>query len=222
MKYLKTFESYKKEESINLSQNDYSSLMVMLKDKLAIIGFGVSDDTIKNQYKRISIKLDFRSVEYSILWFLCKATLNEEIARPGYQVVPLSIKFLDPSSSFDAIINLSNESMISVEDAFKTIITNLINHFDNISDTRVCIGNSSEYQYPIFKKLIVNYLKNLLDHNSTIDDTIFNTIKEYIGNSPKPHAMFNQIKTENPFLFSKLNDDNTSISADIGDLGYND
>ncbi len=237
MKYLKLFENYN-EDNIYMIDSEYQLLKTMLKSSLDVIGFGMETSelpftnhrlklhkTDTNVY-RIMVKLDFRSIEYSILWFICKACLGEEKAREGYRVMALSTKFLDPAEEISQMIHVqktSNEYSNDADNVFKIIINKILNYFTtNISDTRICIGNSSEYEYPIFKNTIIYYFKFILNNNTSVDDSIFKTIKEYIRNNDKSHSIFNEIRNKNPFLFSKFKDEETTNSAELGSMGFED
>lgn len=223
MKYIKTYEQ--NNNTISITENNYSQLKDILKSKLDIIGLLSQEEPLPNlihsKIKRLVIKMDFRKVEYSILWFLCKAILDPKVAADGFQVVPLSIKWLSTLDDYDIILSIAPEGETTTK-VFNDIINGLIKHIGTASDSRICIGNSSEYQYPIFKETIINYLNSLLNHNIELDNSVYQKIKEYIGNSNKPHAIFAEIQKNNPFLFSKLKDYNTSVSADLGGLGFND
>ena len=239
MKYLKTYENHyydAKMDNIIMPESEYFLLKDMIWSVLNIIGFSIEDKKFtsgelglnkpnekKSDFYRLIIKLDFRSVENSTLWFICKSYLNEEEAREGYKVTLLSTKFIEPASDMTIGIRVDNESQTKATDIFKSIIGKLLNYITtDTSDNRICIGDNSRFEYPIFKKVIVDYFKHVLNQDIEMDSSIFSTIKEYISNLPNAHSLFNLIKNNNPYLYSKFQDEDTEKSSDLGGMGFND
>jgi hypothetical protein len=235
MKYIKKFENIKADTSISMNESEYELLVDLIMatitnplgfvfesipyDKLHIKR--IESEKIPVKSYRLLFKFDFRAKEYSILYFLTNALLSKDL-RDGQRVVPVSRKFLDTLDDTSIFIQVDENSSTTSMEGLNYVINKLIEILNDIDDNRICVGTSSHHVYPIFKIIILGYLKSLLKDRNGIDKEVYNTIKTYIGNVDNPHYIFKEMKEKNPFLYSKLQDTETDKSATMGDMGFND